>query len=404
MDKRKDLESQPPDPLSAGSRKPSTGVPSKASGSGGPLTDPRPKAPPQGGSRPPPAPGAARGPPREKNEFYKDVERTGKWGNMSKKEIYIVVAAILIAVVAVVVVVVVFVINNDDSGPAATPRTPSPTPSPTNKPNVPAITQLAEIRRVVANNTFASTNLQLLPEVVASYEGESFNPSSNYLVRAASWIMFVDPLDAAPLDPLFVPRYVLTMLYYAFGGDGWINRGGWLSGADICSWYGVNCDRLGKYVHELDLSDNNLVGTIPSEINMLSDLRALWLRGNQLTGTIPHLAIGSLPELTILYVDNNMLTGTISTDLRANGVLSKSYSPIHFFCTFKKCCWVLTTCTLTRSFADTIFVQRNNLTGFWPRRQWCPRTGDPPILQNYGLDCLEVRGCPSDCCDGNNCF
>lgn len=41
---------------------------------------------------------------REKNPRFKDVEETGKWGEVGKKEIYIVVAIALLVVIGVVVV------------------------------------------------------------------------------------------------------------------------------------------------------------------------------------------------------------------------------------------------------------------------------------------------------------
>mmetsp|Transcript_9837 Transcript_9837/g.22711 ORF Transcript_9837/g.22711 Transcript_9837/m.22711 type:complete len:247 (-) Transcript_9837:1390-2130(-) len=229
---------------------------------------------------------------------------------------------IALIVIAVVVVVIVLVVNGGGGGeePVAA-RTPAPTPAPTRPPDTPASVQLNAILTLTENNTYAAERLDVLPSTVAGYEGQENNVEVASTVRAASWIMFSDPVDRNPSSPWFVVRYTLATLFYNFGGEGWTNRTGWLTGNSPCDWFGITCDRLRNHVQEIDLSRNNLVGTIPPEINFLSDLRALWLRENKLTGTLPALALGTLPSLTILYLEDNMLSGTISADLRANGVL-----------------------------------------------------------------------------------
>ena len=114
-------------------------------------------------------------------------------------------------------------------------------------------------------------------------------------------------------------------MYYALDGPNWSNDQNWLSPTvpNPCDWYGVVCDRLGKIVREIDITSNNLGGTIPSDMNMLSTLRFVQLSDNNIGGTIPCLALGSLPELSVLYLDRNQLTGTINGDLRDNEILSK---------------------------------------------------------------------------------
>ena len=63
-------------------------------------------------------------------------------------------------------------------------------------------------------------------------------------------------------------------------------------------------------ITELDLSENNLIGSIPSEIGNLNNLTKLELSNNQLTGAIPY-EIGNLVNLTVLNLLNNNLTGEI---------------------------------------------------------------------------------------------
>jgi hypothetical protein len=60
----------------------------------------------------------------------------------------------------------------------------------------------------------------------------------------------------------------------------------------------------------LSLHTNKLSGAIPSEIGKLAKLRKLWLFGNYLTGSIPD-TLATLNELTVLSVYGNDLTGQV---------------------------------------------------------------------------------------------
>jgi Leucine-rich repeat (LRR) protein len=65
---------------------------------------------------------------------------------------------------------------------------------------------------------------------------------------------------------------------------------------------------------DLNLSDNELHGTIPSEISQLERLGAVYLDGNHLSGTIPS-SWGLFPNLVDLRLSNNQLVGSIPSDL-----------------------------------------------------------------------------------------
>jgi Leucine-rich repeat (LRR) protein len=81
-----------------------------------------------------------------------------------------------------------------------------------------------------------------------------------------------------------------------------------------CSWDGVACDATGEHVVTLDLSSNNLVGQIPSELGNLANLQILYLYTNQLSGSIPP-ELGNLTKLLQLYLHHNQLTGSIPPEL-----------------------------------------------------------------------------------------
>lgn len=97
---------------------------------------------------------------------------------------------------------------------------------------------------------------------------------------------------------------VLVALYNSTGGNSWTNRSNWLSGT-LDTWFGVTLDPLTRRVTALDLSHNNLQGSIPAEIQELSELATLSLAGNQLD-ELPDLS--AMPALASVDVSQNLLT------------------------------------------------------------------------------------------------
>ncbi|MVM40926.1 hypothetical protein GO730_29920 [Spirosoma sp. HMF3257] len=124
-------------------------------------------------------------------------------------------------------------------------------------------------------------------------------------------------LRAAPLSTLdYQP---LMDLYNGTNGPNWTNHTGWGNGTDPCTgnggqpWFGLTCNN-GR-VSEVLLTNNNLVGSLPGSLSMLTGLTVLQINQNsQLSGSIP-TGLGNLTALIGLELDNNDLTGSIPTDL-----------------------------------------------------------------------------------------
>ena len=108
-------------------------------------------------------------------------------------------------------------------------------------------------------------------------------------------------------------REVLVALYSATDGPDWDDNDNWLSDADIGEWWGVTTDENGRVIR-LDLSDNELNGTLPSELGRLTSLESLDLSGNDLKGDIPP-TLGDLSNLTKLSLWDNELTDEIPAEL-----------------------------------------------------------------------------------------
>lgn len=117
-------------------------------------------------------------------------------------------------------------------------------------------------------------------------------------------------------------RAALIALYNSTNGDSWTNNNGWKmppldadgfadSGTED-NWFGITI--LGSHVLEIDLDNNQLSGSLPSQLGDLPELEELYLHQNQLTGTIP-LEWGNLLKLEILNLSSNQLTGSIPPEL-----------------------------------------------------------------------------------------
>ncbi len=106
-------------------------------------------------------------------------------------------------------------------------------------------------------------------------------------------------------------KQVLEKFYCDTGGADWTYKTNW-GDAYIYDWVGVITQ--GEKVTHLDLYENNLTGTIPSELGSLTNLQYLDLYENNLTGTIPS-ELGSLTNLQNLNLDGNNLSGTIPAEL-----------------------------------------------------------------------------------------
>ena len=108
-------------------------------------------------------------------------------------------------------------------------------------------------------------------------------------------------------------REALVALYNATDGPNWTNNTNWLSTAPLGDWYGVTTNSDG-HVTTLNLSNNNLIGSIPAELGNLVNLDQLYLRLNALSGPIP-AELGQLTNLRRLNLNYNALSGSIPIEL-----------------------------------------------------------------------------------------
>ncbi|HFU77444.1 MAG TPA: hypothetical protein ENK68_02965, partial [Epsilonproteobacteria bacterium] len=140
---------------------------------------------------------------------------------------------------------------------------------------------------------------------------------SNY-----SQIKLIDTSDPRVIEILGIPKEeadALLALYVSTDGENWKDNSNWNTLSSVADWYGVETAseqvRTGKYVYFIDLEQNGLSGTLPSQLGNLTNLAALFLSGNQLMGNIPS-SFGNLINLEDLDLHFNLkLSGTIPSSL-----------------------------------------------------------------------------------------
>lgn len=110
-------------------------------------------------------------------------------------------------------------------------------------------------------------------------------------------------------------REALTTFYFATGGSQWQRNDNWRDAdTPLAQWFGVTTDDAGR-VTAIDLSGNQLTGTLPPRLGALIHLQTLDLSDNELVGSIPP-DLGNLTSLSTLYLAGNRLTGCIPSSLR----------------------------------------------------------------------------------------
>jgi Leucine-rich repeat (LRR) protein len=104
----------------------------------------------------------------------------------------------------------------------------------------------------------------------------------------------------------------LVSLYASANGENWTRNDNWLETDDPGGWYGVTVEN--GQVTGLDLTSNNLIGSLEEDFFNFSELKYLTLTDNQLSGTISP-DIGSLTSLVYLDLQSNKFNGEIPVQI-----------------------------------------------------------------------------------------
>ena len=103
----------------------------------------------------------------------------------------------------------------------------------------------------------------------------------------------------------------LVTFYHAMDGANWTNNSGWLTGP-VSLWFGVTIEY--DRVTEITLSNNNLTGVLPIDLEQLSQLRILSLFLNNISGELPDI-FGNMGSLEELVISKNDMTGIVPSSI-----------------------------------------------------------------------------------------
>jgi hypothetical protein len=172
------------------------------------------------------------------------------------------------------------VIGNDTSTPSMSPNNitfGNETNVPSMSPNTNITIETPVGGNVSIQPTLIETTLRFLERSFQLEDG-IVSQAGTYQNMAYTSLMTnfpnLTPMNGNQME--IVQIFSLNCLYYSLNGTKWRTRTGWTGPEEPCStvneiiWYGVSCTT--GDVTKIDLSENDLLGAIPSELKGLSNL------------------------------------------------------------------------------------------------------------------------------------
>lgn len=213
-----------------------------------------------------------------------------------------------------------------------------------------------------------------------------------------------------------IQRYVLTLFGVSMNYGNWKNNQGWVAtDQSECDWYGVLCEnkpwnRTGQFtvmptvtsvslnknglrgnfprelmnltkLENLELWVNDLSGTIPDEIGLLTSLKRLWIHETKnMSGTIPS-TFTELTNLESVFLGVNKLNGTIPSDI---GKLKRLKA---FAVYYNQLTGTIPSSLTSSTDLTKLFLDENKLTGSIP-----PSIGSLAKLEDLRLCGNDLTG------------
>lgn len=165
-----------------------------------------------------------------------------------------------------------------------------------------------------------SNLLKLCTKLNENYNKNQYLSEGNLL--NIEWEKFCEfGVDSCEVSPCEADWIALKQLYLDTDGGNWFSNNGWdivleerppLENCNFNDLYGVESDENGNVI-SIDLTRNNLNGTLPAQIGDMRHLEILDLCVNDLSGPIPDL--GNLENLFLLDLHDNQFSGEIPISL-----------------------------------------------------------------------------------------
>ena len=236
-----------------------------------------------------------------KAEGEEEAREEPKW--LSQRRNQYILLLILLLAAGIVVAVVLLVSGGENEGQGSTELENAPsgrqsdddvgsemvtetTPTPSSSPSI---------------SSAPTSFFDRIFELLSSYSGKAvLQDSSTPQYQAFQWTLG-DADGGDWSDDVILQRYALASLFYSTAGLRWLSVTDFLLQVSYCNWDGVGCTN--DTLTSLSLPSENLAGTVPREIGILTSLTSLDVSGNPLTGSLP-VEIGLLTKLEVLDVSS----------------------------------------------------------------------------------------------------
>ena len=208
----------------------------------------------------------------ERGRISKSLRTTNK-SSWSICKCFFACLLLLVPVAAGLIIYFLLIARRDSTGNPADTDLETPSLSPIQPPAISPSQPVIPPESPTTQSTIPESDvlLQLLSRYAAD-DGKSLRDPSSPQFAAMKWIR--TPNNAGIYsDRRFLTRYALASLYFSTRGAEWTTSSGWLTPAHECDWFSgrpnsPSCDDEGNIV-EIDLTENNLQGTLPPELTLL---------------------------------------------------------------------------------------------------------------------------------------
>jgi hypothetical protein len=209
--------------------------------------------------------------------FIGDEDRRGNKGVSHERRTIemLLCCCFLVLVPVTLALIIIFVVNPDDSRGEfpKVPTVPSPSMAPVAAPTLPPVLPPA------AKPTVTEGALIDFLSSISADDGVALRDPNSSQYAAMKWLQ-TSSNQGIYDEQVVIQRYALATLYYSTNGGQWGSSTGWLSSEPECEWQTLSvspsvCDDDGQLV-ALNLNANNLAGSIPPELNLLSASLSKW--------------------------------------------------------------------------------------------------------------------------------
>ena len=211
-------------------------------------------------------------------------QETGQRNWISHRKSQVILLALIILLIGIVVAVVIPLSGGDNGGGQSQQaeddglqevESSLNTPSPTSSPSV---------------SPAPTSTFERLFGLISAYSGRAvLDDSTTPQSQAFQWIIGDFDSSGGWPDETILERYALASIFYSTNGGRWLTVTDFLLQRSYCDWQGVECasNNGNDVITSLSLPSENMDGTLPREIGLLTSLTALDLSENALSGSIP---------------------------------------------------------------------------------------------------------------------